>query len=154
MALQSASHLPAGGPAPRGITNWTAIVMFPKQIPCPRPRSHPALDLSLLERLPSFTAILSCPCCTQRFSTEQYHLLSLSEIPHHFQDHTPHSVLQQNSGLFGFFFFFFWICLFNCFSSLGIGMGRQKSDSFHQPQLEVKTFKILYFFYHRKYSIF
>lgn len=107
MALQSASHLPAGGPAPRGITNWTAIVMFPKQIPCPRPRSHPALDLSLLERLPSFTAILSCPCCTQRFSTEQYHLLSLSEIPHHFQDHTPHSVLQQNSGLFGFFFFSF-----------------------------------------------
>lgn len=76
MALQSASHLHAGGPAARGITTWTAIMMFPKQTPCPQPRSRSALDLSLLERLPSFTAILSCPCCRQRFSTEQYHLLS------------------------------------------------------------------------------
>ena len=122
MALQSASHLPAGGPEAWGITIWRTIMMFPQQTRCPLPRSCPALDLSLLERLPSFTAILSCLCCRQRFSTEQFHLLSV------FQkfliiSRTILATLFYNKILVCYFFFF-WICLFNCFSSLGIWNGK------------------------------
>ena len=135
MALQSASHLPAGGPAAWGITIWTTIMMCPQQTCCPLPRSCPPLDLSLLERLPSFTAILSCLCCRQRFSTEQFHLLSV------FQkfliiSRTILPTLFHNKILVCYSFFF-WICLLNCFSSLGIWNG--KTELWLTPPASIRS---------------
>ena len=57
--------------------SWMIIMTFPNQTSCQLPQVPlPALDLSLLELLPSFTATLSCLCYRLRFSIERSHLLS------------------------------------------------------------------------------